>query len=579
MYIIEQGRRYAKLVKKVTFTIKDIGLKETLKKIKSRLILDWNYENKRKTLLGLDSKRLKQEREQASSYKTSFSILVPLFNTPPQYLKEMLESVIQQTYSNWQLCLADASDKEHAYVGAICRRYATSDSRIIYKKISNMSIAQNTNVCLSMGTKDFVGLLDHDDILHPSALYKVAQEIDKTGADFLYTDETKFENDIEKSFAPNFKPCFSKDEIRSHNYICHFMCFRRALTEKIGGYRKECDGSQDHDMVLRLSEQTQKIAHIPQILYFWRVHSGSVASNIGVKLYAVDAAKRAITDHLRRCGEPGKVESAWPFQAMYRIKYQIKGTPLISVVIDDINDFSQLKETARSIVLNTAYSNFEIVMRLEDSLKDELIASMQDLQPQPLFIFITPQTTKNEIMSLTTAPYVAFLGNTTPLTHEWIEELLMFCQRKDVAAVGAKILTENGTIYCADITLNTDSLVEHLYQGTSKENHGYEGRLRCARNVLALSDACMMFSRTVYKTLGGFDENTGPLWNIDFCLQAHNRKFLNTWTPHAELICHKPTQPPTSEELVYFKAKWRTALLTGDPFCPSNLREATIHSY
>ncbi len=224
-----------------------------------------------------------------------FSIITPLYNTPKRYLVELIRSLERQTYPNWELCLADGSDKEHSYVKKICQRWCKKDARIIYTKLKeNKGISQNTNACIKISSGQYFGLLDHDDILHESALFEMMMQISRHNADFLYSDEAKFSGNIKDAKDFNFKPGFGKDELRSHNYICHFTVFSRELLHKIGQiYRPEFDGSQDHDMVLRLTEKARRIVHIPKVLYYWRVHPESVSMNLSSKNYAVDAAIRA----------------------------------------------------------------------------------------------------------------------------------------------------------------------------------------------------------------------------------------------------------------------------------------------
>ena len=253
--------------------------------------------------------------------KEKFSILVPLYNTPDVFLHDMIDSVQNQTYKNWELCLADASDKEHSYVEDIVNEYAQKDRRIKYAKLSqNRGISENTNACIDISTGNYMVLLDHDDVLDKRALKEVARVISKTGADFIYSDEAKFTTSIEDWFAPNYKPDFSKYELRAHNYICHLTVYSRELLEQAGRYRKECDGSQDHDMVLRLTERAKRIEHIPKILYYWRVHRESVSAGVENKSYAIDAAKKAVLDQVNRSGENAEIVTHNPFPLLYDVQ-------------------------------------------------------------------------------------------------------------------------------------------------------------------------------------------------------------------------------------------------------------------
>ena len=280
-----------------------------------------------------------QERERQKNTTfvnpVKFSILTPLYNTPELFLRELITSLQAQTYPNWELCLADGSDEEHAYVGQICREIAEQDPRIVYSVLEkNGGISENTNACIALSSGEYFGLLDHDDVLHESALYEVMCAIEQKGADFIYTDEMKFRDMPESSTDIVCKNGFGKDELRSHNYICHFVVFKKSLLEGMAElYRSECEGSQDYDMVLRLTEKAEHIVHIPKILYYWRVHEGSVSMNLAGKQYAVDSAKQALGDQLKRTGELGKVACNLPYETIYRISYNIRKNPLVSVIL------------------------------------------------------------------------------------------------------------------------------------------------------------------------------------------------------------------------------------------------------
>ena len=251
-----------------------------------------------------DEARAKEERETVFDRMIKISILVPLYNTPEPFLRDMITSVLNQTYQNWELCLADGSDAEHGEVGRICREYLEKDSRIVYQKLlKNEGISGNTNECLKLATGEYIGLFDHDDILHPSTLYEYVKAVNEQDADYIYCDETTFKNgDINKMLTMHFKPDYAVDNLRANNYICHFSVFAKRLLEGEELFRSRFDGSQDHDMILRMTDRAKHIVHIPKLLYYWRCHEGSVASGIDAKPYVVAAAKGAVADHLRRHG-------------------------------------------------------------------------------------------------------------------------------------------------------------------------------------------------------------------------------------------------------------------------------------
>ena len=311
------------------------------------------------------------ERETVFDRPVRISILVPLYNTPDGFLREMLDSVLAQTYENWELCLADGSDAEHKYVGDICQEYMEKDraylaakehvtnvsentqSRLVYRKLAkNGGIAENTNACYEMATGEYVGLFDHDDILHPSALFAYVKAINEQGADYLYCDETTFKSgDINRMLTMHFKPDYAPDNLRANNYICHFSVFAKNLMEGTELFRTKFDGSQDHDMILRLTDRAQKIVHIPRLLYYWRSHEGSVASGIDAKPYAIQAAKGAVSEHLKAHGfENFKIESTRAFETIFRIRYQIIGNPKISIIIANKDHREDLQRCISSIL-------------------------------------------------------------------------------------------------------------------------------------------------------------------------------------------------------------------------------------
>ena len=285
--------------------------------------------------LFLTKEELEKQRNEVFSKDITFSILVPLFNTPENYLRDMIDSVVNQTYGKWELCLADASDDAHAYVGEVCKTYYEKDKRIVYKKLEkNMGISENTNVCIQMATGNFISLFDHDDILIPTALYENMKVICEKDADFIYTDEATFlGNNIYDIVTYHFKPDFAIDNLRANNYICHFSSFDRTLIDKVGMFSTQYDGSQDHDMILRLTAAAKNVVHIPKLLYLWRSHKNSVSQDINSKTYAIDAGKRAVRDSILREGMNATVESSPAFPTIYKINYEIIGNPLISIII------------------------------------------------------------------------------------------------------------------------------------------------------------------------------------------------------------------------------------------------------
>ena len=308
----------------------------------------------------------------------TISILTPLYNTPPAYLRAFLDSFAGQTAPNGQLCLADASDEQHPEVGQIVREYQAIVQRIVYNKVENQGIAANTNAAAALAEGEYLALADHDDVLAPHAMAAMGQAIlDLRAAGkpdgFLYSDEALFEKDIRRPVTAHFKPDFAPDYLLCCNYICHLAVFKRALFEQLGGERSECDGSQDHDLFLRLSEAVGGAAHLPQVLYYWRVHAGSTSGGTAAKPYVAAAAKRAIAGHLARTGRKGEVEDGL-FPSTYRVKWAIEGEPKVSVLIPNKDHTEDLEKCLHSLYARTLWENYEVIVIENNSPQPETFA-------------------------------------------------------------------------------------------------------------------------------------------------------------------------------------------------------------
>lgn len=563
------------------------SLKGVLKKTKQKLSERKVYE-----LFGTasfpneDEARIQRETKFEKDIK--FSILVPLYNTPKKYLKEMIDSVVNQTYSNWELCLADGSDDKHSYVGEICKNYCEKDKRILYKKIEkNLGISGNTNVCFSMATGDYIALFDHDDILHPSVLYENMKVICEKGADYIYTDEATFHgNSINNMSTMHFKSDFAIDTLRANNYICHFSTFDAKLLEKTGLFRSEFDGSQDHDMILRLTTAAKNVYHIPKILYYWRSHKNSVASDINAKVYAIDAAKRAVEDHLKQCGIDGKAESTKAFPTIFKINYEIKGNPLISIVIANKDHLSDLAKCIESIQYKSTYDNYEIIVVENNSTDEKLfeyydtINQIQNMKVVKYEGEFNYSAINNLGVSHAKGEYIILLNNDTEIiTNNWIEEMLMYAQRQDVGAVGAKLYYEDDTIQHAGIVigLGAHRSAGHTHYRLPKANLGYMGKLYYAQDVSAVTGACLMVKKSLFDQLNGLDENFAVALNdVDFCLRLRELGLLNIFTPFAELYHYESKSRGLddkdekavryNEEVAKFRERWKSILDSGDPY-------------
>ena len=536
----------------------------------------------------------KRQEETVFPKDITFSILVPLYNTPEKFLREMIDSVQAQTYGKWELCLADGSDDAHLEVGRICQEYMQNDIRIKYKKIEkNLGISGNTNVCFGMATGEYIGLFDHDDLLHPSVLYEYMKAICEQDADYIYCDEVTFEgNSIDNMLTIHFKPDFSIDNLRANNYICHFSVFSEKLLEETGLFRSEFDGSQDHDMILRLTSRAKKIVHVPKILYYWRSHPQSVAADINAKTYAIDAAKRAVLAHLKSCGLEGTVESTRAFPTIFRIKYKLKAKPMISIIIPNKDHRDDLKRCVDSILNKSTYENYEILIVENNSTETETFAYYKMLENQPKVRVITYEAEggfnyskiNNFAAKQAKGEYLLLLNNDTKvITREWMEELLMYAQRDDVGAVGAKLYYADNTIQHAGIVigLGAHHAAGHTHHLLPKENLGYMGRLCYAQDVTAVTGACLLVRKSLYEQVGGLDESfTVALNDVDFCLRLRALGLLNIFTPFAELYHYESksrgldkdgaSAERYNKEVAHFRERWKKELDAGDPYFNPN---------
>lgn len=545
-----------------------------------------------------DEARAKEERETVFDRMIKISILVPLYNTPEPFLRDMITSVLNQTYQNWELCLADGSDAEHGEVGRICREYLEKDSRIVYQKLlKNEGISGNTNECLKLATGEYIGLFDHDDILHPSTLYEYVKAVNEQDADYIYCDETTFKNgDINKMLTMHFKPDYAVDNLRANNYICHFSVFAKRLLEGEELFRSRFDGSQDHDMILRMTDRAKHIVHIPKLLYYWRCHEGSVASGIDAKPYVVAAAKGAVADHLRRHGFTHfQITSTRAFETIFKIRYEIIGDPMISIVIPNKDHAADLKRCITSILEKSTYENYEIVIVENGSETKEIFdyyTSLKEYANIRVVTYEKPEgqngfnysAVNNFGVKQTKGDYILLLNNDTEvITVNWMEELLMYAQREDVGAAGAKLYYGNKTIQHAGVVLQLGAhrTAGHSHYGQSRENLGYMGRLCYAQNVSAVTGACLLVKKSLFEEVGGLDESFAiSLNDVDFCLKLREKGLLNVFTPFAELYHYESVSRGLDDsgekaerynrESAHFREKWKTVLEKGDPYYNPN---------
>jgi len=583
-----------RLIRKGIRCYRENGFKYTWRKFKEKLHRKKNTEIARRPLY--TEKELEAQRKEIFSKDIKFSILVPLYNTPEKFLCEMIESVIAQTYSNWELCLADGSDNKHRDVMHIVKKYAKHDKRIKYKKLEkNLGISGNTNACIDMATGDYISLFDHDDLLHPAALHDVMVEICEKGADFIYTDENTFSKTPADAYCPHFKPDYAPDTLRSYNYICHFTSFKASLIDEVGKFRSEFDGSQDYDMILRLTERAQCISHIPKILYYWRCHANSVASDISAKPYTLTAAKGALDEHLKRVGLEGHATDA-RIPSTYKIEYEIKDKPMVSILIPNKDHIDDLEKCIDSVEKISTYDNYEIIVIENNSTETSTFDYYRLLEKKYDNVRVVEwreegfnySKINNFGFSHAKGEHIILMNNDIePLTPSWIEEMLMYSQREDVGAVGMMLYYPDDTVQHAGVIIGIGgdpemAVAGHSHKYYKRGEYGYASRLAIAQNLSAVTAACLMVRADVYREVEGLDESFAVAFNdVDFCLKIRKAGYLIVWTPFAEAYHYESKSrgfEDTREkverfnrEINNFLSKWKTTRDAGDPYYNSNL--------
>ncbi|MGI5888111.1 MAG: glycosyltransferase family 2 protein [Oscillospiraceae bacterium] len=525
----------------------------------------------------ISNKELKAQKESGLEEKLKISLLVPAFNTPPAFLKRMLNSVINQSYSNWELCIADGSE-EDSPARRIIREYSSRDSRIKAVYLSeNYGISGNTNRALDIATGDYIALFDHDDFLEPDALYQVAKAIYGTGCDVVYTDEDKYSTKDKIFRDPNFKPDFSIDLLRSDNYITHLFVVKAELIKEIGGFRSRFDGSQDFDVILRCTEKAENIKHLSRVLYHWRMHGKSTAENPESKLYCYEAGKRALDEHLVRQGI--NAESRMypkPLYGQYRTVYAVDDKNSVSIVLSGDKSAERISNCLESILKIESHRNIEIILPLtEKKYGDSTIAdAIVRLKNQYGIDIIAVNCGSGNTMASqynigaqkASGDFILFLDSSlTMIRPDSIEEMLGIAMRKDVGTVGARILRHNGTVFHAGVVFEKYGKARNTFEGVYREDPGYLARPMVCCDYSAISPLCMMASRDTYLKLKGFDDKFhGVFSGYDFCLRSGK---LSVYTPFSEWIIsedEKLDPEETVDEL--FKSKWNKLFIEGDPF-------------
>ena len=536
-----------------------------------------------------DEAALEKQRHHHFEYSPLISVAVPAYRTPEKFLAQMIDSLLAQTYGNWELCIANGSPEDSA-MKKVLEEYTKKDSRIRVSELTeNKGIAGNTNAALEMAQGEFVGLLDHDDLLAPNALYEIVRALDEDrNLDAVYTDEDKVTTELDEHFQPHLKPDFNLDLLRSNNYICHFFVVRRSIVQKVGGFCQEFDGAQDHDFIFRCIETAEKVGHIPEILYHWRTHKASTADNPASKMYAFDAGKRAIEAHLKRTGTEGIV-SHTPDLGFFRVKYPVQGQPLVSVIIPNKDEKETLKACIDSIREKTEYPNYEIIIVENNSTTDEIFQYYKELSQDPRIRLLrwkkefNYSAINNYGVCHANGEYLLFLNNdVTVITPGWIKELLGVCQRPEVGAAGVKLIYPDNTIQHAGCVIGLGGIAGHMFVDMPANRTGYLHKASILQDMSAVTAACMMMKRTAFEEAGGFTEKLPVAFNdVDLCLKVRKNHKLIVYDPYVQLYHmesktrgaedNKEKVRRFQEEIEYMRCQWLDILKKGDPYYNKNL--------
>jgi GT2 family glycosyltransferase len=532
---------------------------------------------------------LEEQRQKQWAVSPKISVVVPAYKTPKEFLCQMMDSLKAQTYENWELCIANGSPEDKD-MEEILTAYSREDKRICFQNLKeNLGIAENTNAAFAMATGEFIGLLDHDDLLAPNALFEIVSMLEKhSQADVIYTDEDKVTMDLKEHFQPHLKPDFNLDLLRSNNYICHFLVVRKTIVDQAGGFRREFDGAQDYDFIFRCTEAAREICHVPEILYHWRTHKASTADNPASKMYAFDAGKRAIEAHLKRMGVEGQVSHTKDL-GFYQVKYPVKEKALVSILIPNREEKESLEKCLQSIWTKSTYTNYEILIIENNSSSPEIFAYYEELKKKENIRILTWEGSfnysaiNNFAVSHARGDYLLFLNNDVEvIAPDWIERMLGNCQRKEVGAVGAKLYYPDNTIQHAGCIVGMGGVAGHMFVGMDRKRTGYLHKASIQQDFSAVTAACMMMKREAFEKAGGFSCDLSVAFNdVDLCLKVRQEGYLIVYDPHVELYHFESKSRGREDsrqkverfqkEIQYMKNHWSGILKQGDPYYNKNL--------
>ena len=630
-------------IEKVKFYIKRYGFFSTFKKVFKRIfkIKENRKTNQEAYQIWMEKNtpnedELEKQKTTKFTYAPKISVVVPMYNTDEKFFQDLIESLNNQTYANWELCLADGSPKKNENL----EKYYEKNKKIKYNFLGkNEGISENTNEAIKMATGDYVGFLDHDDILSEEALFQVVKVINQDlKTDFIYTDEDKIDENYER-FEPYFKPDYSPETLECNNYITHFVVVKKEIIEKIGKLNSEFNGAQDFDFVLRATKVANKITHISKVLYHWRVHKNSTAYIADTKNYAFEAGKKVIEADLKREEKSATVEFGQEVPGIYKIKYEVIGNPKVSILIPNKDNIKLLKKCITSILKFTTYENYEINIIENNSEKKETFKYYEELVKNSKIKILNfnkhtvfdingekslenktlnkdleknnieknienIETKENELQKVSEFNYSALinfgvknvdgefvlqLNNDTKLiTKDWLELFIGYAQNSEIGAVGARLYYEDKTIQHAGIIVGVSGIAGNALVNLPYGKHAYFGREAATRNVLAVTGACLFARRSLYYEVGFMDEKEFKVAfnDVDFCLKLYENGYRNVYNPYIELIHYESKsrgyeiseekEERFEKEANNFKRKW-SKYIKYDPYYNKNLSRKTVN--
>mgnify|MGYP004612413395 FL=1 len=541
-------------------------------------------------IMRVSRQELFAQRKTKFSYAPKFSVVVPLYHTPAKFLKDLVRSMMYQSYANWELCLVNASP-EDVHLTSLLENWVMRDKRIrVIRLEKNLGIAQNTNAGIEASTGEFIAFLDHDDFLEPDALFCYVDALNKDKTiDVFYSDEDKTDEYAAHYFYPHFKSDFNIDLLHANNYMCHFLAVRKSLVDTVGGLNEKFDGAQDYDFVLRLTEHTKKIYHCPRILYHWRCSNQSTAANQENKMYAIHAGKAALNAHYKRIGWNARAQEG-AVDGWYQTKFTLKEEPLVSILIPNKDHTDDLDVCLNSFFERADYQNYEFIIIENNSVLPETFAYYEKIEKEHDNVKVVYweagfnySAINNFGFKFAKGDYIMLLNNDVELiTPDIFQSMLGFCMRPEVGIVGAKLLYNDHTVQHAGVLVGAGGLADHVFKGIHEDDPGYMGRAISSQDVSAVTAACLLVKRSVYEEVGGLEEEFQVAFNdVDFCLKVRKAGYLIVYDADVKLFHYESKSrgmEDTTERFIRFgnemmllNSKWDILSTFVDPYYNPNL--------